>query len=122
MHKVPRRSTCTRFSWVRARTTRTATALTTADRTCARRQSRKTTATEAFKLATRLDSRVCCHTVTNSVLRLKVDGKKHHLGTFNTALEAGRAYNEAAKKYHGEFAALNDVGDHDLVLNQKQEA
>jgi len=27
-----------------------------------------------------------------------------------------------AKKYHREFAALNDVGDHDVILNQKQEA
>ena len=45
----------------------------------------------------------------------------HRLGRFNTAIEAARAYNEAAKKYHGEFAYLNDVGDYDLILNQKPE-
>jgi HNH endonuclease/AP2 domain len=49
--------------------------------------------------------------------RITKDGTYYYLGTFNTALEAARAYNEVAKKYHGEFAYLNDVGDHDLVLN-----
>lgn len=33
--------------------------------------------------------------------------KRIHLGNFPTALEAARAYNEAAVKYHGEFARLN---------------
>ena len=36
-----------------------------------------------------------------------VNGRKMHLGFFKTEIEAAIAYNEAAIKYHGEFARIN---------------
>jgi hypothetical protein len=38
-----------------------------------------------------------------------VNGKRLELGYFKTAREAAIAYNEAAKKHHGEFARLNPI-------------
>lgn len=38
-----------------------------------------------------------------------VNKKKLYLGVFSTKEEAALAYNEAAIKYHGEFAKLNEV-------------
>lgn len=38
-----------------------------------------------------------------------VDGKRIHLGYFEKAIDGGIAYNNAAKKYFGEFARLNPI-------------
>lgn len=41
--------------------------------------------------------------------RIVSDGKNKYLGSFKSKEEAALAYNEAALKYHGEFARLNVI-------------
>jgi len=41
---------------------------------------------------------------------IDINRKRVYLGVFQSASEAALAYNEAAKKYHGEFAYLNNIG------------
>lgn len=43
------------------------------------------------------------------VAGIRASGQKIHLGYFDDKIEAAKIYNEAALKYHGEFATLNPV-------------
>jgi hypothetical protein len=47
---------------------------------------------------------------------INANDKRIFLGSYDTELDAARAYNEAATKYHKEFAVLNDLGDVSDVL------
>jgi hypothetical protein len=40
---------------------------------------------------------------------IQVNGRRHHIGLFGCAEEAGRAYDEAAIKLHGPFARPNNL-------------
>jgi len=39
--------------------------------------------------------------------RIRVNGKRIYLGSYKNELDAARAYDSAAKKHHGQFAAVN---------------
>ncbi len=41
------------------------------------------------------------------IARIGYKGESHYLGTFKEDLEAARAYDRAARKFHGDFARLN---------------
>jgi len=43
------------------------------------------------------------------IAQIGVNRTRFNLGRFKTKLEAARKYNEAAIKYHGEFACLNKI-------------
>mgnify|MGYP000246947637 CR=1 FL=1 len=40
---------------------------------------------------------------------IRINTKQLHLGLFSNAIDGAKAYNEAAIKYHGEFAKLNKI-------------
>jgi hypothetical protein len=42
-------------------------------------------------------------------VRIGIDSTLKHIGHFDNLLEAAKAYNEAALKYHGEFAKVNPI-------------
>ena len=48
--------------------------------------------------------------------RISISGKTIYIGTFKSESSAALAYNEAARKYFGEYAFLNKIEDPDLFL------
>jgi hypothetical protein len=45
----------------------------------------------------------------NWAANIRVDKKTIYIGTFKNIIDAARAYNRAATKYHGDFARLNEI-------------
>ena len=51
--------------------------------------------------------------------RINVRGKCFYLGTFKDKIDSAMAYNEAAIKYHGEFAYINTINNNAQNRNQR---
>jgi len=43
---------------------------------------------------------------------ITADNEKYHLGYFTNEIQAAKAYDNAARKHHGEFASLNFPDGH----------
>jgi len=43
--------------------------------------------------------------------RIRVNGKRIYLGSFTNETEAAKAYDQAAREHHGQFASLNFPND-----------
>lgn len=79
-------------------------------RTNLRPCSRPENARNARAYLTKIGSRfkgVSAGSVSRYKARITVDNKTIRLGTYSTEIEAARAYDEAARHYHGAFARLN---------------
>jgi len=68
-----------------------------------RNQKIHTNNTTGYKGVSRFDAK-------HYQVKIRVNGKLLHIGLFKDLTEAARAYDEAAKKYHGKFARLNFGG------------
>lgn len=42
-------------------------------------------------------------------VEIQISKTRFYLGSYKSEIDAARAYNEAALKYHGDFARLNDI-------------
>lgn len=67
------------------------------------KRGRKLKGTYPYKIDGRLTSKFTA--------QIRCAGKSVHLGVFDSELEAAKAYNDAARKYFGEFANLNVIED-----------
>jgi len=60
-----------------------------------------------IKSGTSIYKGVFANSTTRYVAYVRIEGKIKKIGSFKTEEDAARAYDEAAKKYYGEFANLN---------------
>ena len=49
------------------------------------------------------------------IVALRYQGITHSGSTYKTSIVGGLAYNEMARKYHGEFARLNEITVNDII-------